>query len=112
MPQRITLFRVRDEFRWFPAPEVFPHAHNNANAGISLFWGCAMLTLIQAKIERQRETRKQTRLLIFINHLNRTSGVCGMSDGVSAWSDVRRRPGNAQLRREVTLASEIKLLVI
>jgi hypothetical protein len=22
MPQRITLFRVRDEFRWFPAPEV------------------------------------------------------------------------------------------
>jgi hypothetical protein len=75
MPQRITLFRVRDEFRWFPAPEVFPHAHNNANAGISLFWGCAMLTLIQAKIERQRETRKQTRLLIFINHLNRTSGV-------------------------------------
>jgi hypothetical protein len=61
MPQRITLFRVRDELRWVPGPRSVPHAQNNANAGISLFWGCAMLTLIQAKI-KDRETRGDHRL--------------------------------------------------
>ena len=42
-----------------------------------LFWGCAMLTFghVQIKIERASKTRKPTRLLIFINYLNRASGV-------------------------------------